>query len=132
MPNKRTKEALAQEAAMKVAEGIGEALAGVVNRLEALDAERENVYRQLLGLQKRFSEQIARFSDVVGPRVKTATRDRPGAGRPPRKTRRTADKGASPRKNAPPRPRKRGSITCGICGTSGHNARGHAKWEASQ
>ena len=131
MPNKRTKEAVAQEAATKVAEGIGEALAGVVNRLESLDAERENFYKQLLGLQKGFNKLVARFGDAMGQRVTGAATARPGGGRSRQKAR-TAEKRASTRKAATPRPRRKGSITCSICGTPGHNARGHAKWEASQ
>ena len=132
MPSKRTKEAAAQAAATKVAEGIGEALAGIVNRLESLDAERENVYKQLLGLQKRFNTQVARFGDAVGQRMTAATDAGRDAGRSPRKARRTSEKRASTRKTATPRSRKKAPIRCGICGTSGHNARGHAKWKASQ
>ena len=133
MPKKRTKEAVAQEAATKVAEGIGEALAAIVNRLESLDAERENVYKQLLDLQRRFNKQVVRVGDAIGQRVTAATTARPGAARSPKKARRTAKKRASTQeKAATTRPRKKGPIRCGICGTSGHNARGHAKWKASQ
>ena len=103
MPSKRTKEAAAQAAATKVAEGIGEALAGIVNRLESLDAERENVYKQLLGLQKRFNTQVARFGDAVGQRMTAATDAGRDAGRSPRKARRTSEKRASTRKTATPR-----------------------------
>jgi hypothetical protein len=131
VPSKRTKEAIAQETATKVAEGIGEALAGIVNRLESLEAERENVYKQLLGLQKRFNTQVTRFGEAIGQRMTGATSGH-GAGRSPRKVRRTAEIRVSTRKTATPRSRKKAPITCGICGTSGHNARGHTKWKASQ
>ena len=132
MPSKRTKEAAAQAAATKVAEGIGEALAGIVNRIESLDAERENVYTQLLGLQKRFNTQVARFGDAIGQRMTAATDAARSPGRSPKKARRTTAKRASTRKAATPRSRTKAPIKCGICGTSGHNARGHAKWKASQ
>ena len=132
MPNKRTKEAVAQEAAMKVAEGIGEALAGIVNRLESLDAERENVYKQLVGLQQRFNTQVARLSDAIGQRVTAAANARGRSGRSSQKAQRKAQKTAPARTAATPRPRKKRPVTCSVCGTSGHNARGHAKWEASQ
>ena len=132
VPSKRTKEAVAQEAATKVAEGIGEALAGIVNRLESIDAERENVYKQLLGLQKRFNTQVARFGDAIGQRMTGATDAGRGAGRSPRKARHTAEKRVSTRKAATSRSCKKAPVTCGICGTSGHNVRGHAKWKASQ
>ena len=65
MPRKRTKEAIAHETATKVAEGIGEALARIVNRLESLDAERERAYKQLLGLQERFNAQVGRFGRAL-------------------------------------------------------------------
>ena len=132
MPDKRTTEAVAQEAAMKVAEGIGEALAAIVNRLESLDAEREKVYRQLFGLQKRFNTQVARFSDAIGQRVTPAAKARGGRSGRSQKARRKAEKKTSARKAATPRPRKKSPVTCGVCGASDHNARGHAKWQASQ
>ena len=133
MPHAPKKEAAAREAATKVAEGIGEALARVVNRLESLDAERGRVYTQLLALQERINKQVSRFGDTLGRTMSTATtsrsgdaglasRTRRGAAKRRRKTTRTAATGAA---------RKR-PISCGICGTPGHNARGHAKWEASR
>jgi len=133
--SKRTNEAVAHETATKVAEGIGEALAGIVNRLESLDAERENVYKQLLGLQERFNDQVARFGEAIGQTLTTATTSRSAARRRPhRKARRAAaERGStSNRKAAAKRTSKKGRIKCGICGTPGHNARGHARWKASQ
>lgn len=126
----RRKEAAAREAATKVAEGIGEALARVVNRLESLDAERARVYKQLLGLQERINKQVAHFGDALGRTKSTGTTGRSGdesraQGEVVKRratTTRTTTKGAG---------RKR-PISCGICGTPGHNARGHAKWEASR
>ncbi len=125
MLNKRKREAAAHEAATKVAEGIGEALAGIVNRLDSLDTERDNVYRQLLSLQKRFNRQVARFGEAIGQTVTT---------RPPRKARGTATKSAkkTTRRATTSRTRQKSPPRCGVCGTVGHNARGHAKWEASQ
>ena len=76
MPRKRTKEAIARETATKVAEGIGEALASMVNRLEFLDAERERAYKQLLGLQGRFNAQVARFGRAIGRTVATKSSSR--------------------------------------------------------
>ena len=133
MAKKPTKEAFAHETAAKVAEGIGEALARIVNRLESLDAERETVYKQLLGLQKRFNKQVARFGEAIGQRITTPTNGHPGVGRRPRKKARRA--GAKRRskttRKAATRPDRKKPITCSICGTPGHNARGHSKWEAS-
>ena len=125
MSNKRTKEAAAHEAASKVAEGIGEALAGIVNRLESLDAERESVYRQLLSLQKRFNQQVARFGEAIGQKVTNRSTKGARATTPKRarKTTRTATTSRTSRKSP---------VRCGVCGTAGHNARGHAKWEASK
>ena len=137
MPRKRTKEAIAHETATKVAEGIGEALARIVNRLESLDAERERAYKQLLGLQERFNAQVARFGRamIIGRTVTTASAGRTGVrGRLSKKTRGVAAKSRSriTRKSPTKQGRRKGRIKCGICGTSGHNARGHAKWKAAQ
>lgn len=135
MPNTRKKEAAAHEAATKVAEGIGEALAGIVNRLESLDTERESVYRQLLGLQKRFNPQVARFGEAIGQTVTTRATKPVGKGRrPPKKAQGSAAKSAkkTTRRATTSRTRQKSPVRCGICGTVGHNARGHAKWEASQ
>lgn len=134
MARTRRKEAAAREAATKVAEGIGEALARVVNRLESLDAERARVYKQLLALQERINKQVARFGDTLGRTMSTATTSRSGeAGQASKKTRRGAAKRRpkTTRTSATGAARKR-PISCGICGTPGHNARGHAKWETSR
>ena len=132
---KRTKEAVAHETATKVAEGIGEALARMVNRLESLDTERERAYKQLLGLQERLNAQVARFGRAIGRTVTTASAGRGRLrGRPGKKVRGGAAKSRSnaTRKSPTAQSRKKGRIKCGICGTPGHNARGHAKWQASQ
>ena len=103
MPRTRSKKQGAHDTATRVAEGIGEALARIVNRLESLDAERDRVYKQLLALQDRVNPQTA--------------------------SRRTTKKKTRSKTR---RPRKKAQIKCGICGTPGHNARGHAKWKASR
>ena len=134
MPRKRTREAVAHETATKMAEGIGEALARMVNRLESLDSERERAYKQLLGLQERFNAQVARFGRALGRTVTTVSAGRTGAaGRQSKKTRRLAAKSRprATRKSPTKQRRKKRRIKCGICGTSGHNARGHAKWKAA-
>ena len=128
-------EAVAHETATKVAEGIGEALARAVNRLESLDADRERAYTQLLGLQERLNAQAARFGRAIGRTVTMASAGRAGVrGRLRKKTRGIAAKSRSrmTRKSPTKQGRRKGRIKCGICGTPGHNARGHAKWTASQ
>ncbi len=135
MPRKRSKEAVAHETATKVAEGIGEALARVVNRLESLDVERASVYKQLLGLQERLNAQVARFGAAIGRTVTAASAGRTGVrGRLSKKTRAIAAKSRLriARKAPTKQGRKNRRIKCGVCGTLGHNARGHAKWKASQ
>ena len=122
MPKKRTQQKAAHDTAIRVAESIGEALGRIVNRLESLDADRERAYEQLVALQKRLNEQVARFGRALG-------RTPPGA-QSAKKSRRTAAKSRSGRKSSPAR--KKARVTCSICGTAGHNARGHAKWQASQ
>ena len=135
MPRKRTKEAIAHETATKVAQGIGEALARIVNRLESLDAEREGAYKQLLWLQGRFNAQVGRFGRALGRTMTTVSAGRAGVrGRHRKKTRGVSAKSRSriTRKSPTKQGRRKRRIKCGICGTSGHNARGHAKWKASQ
>ena len=133
MPEKRTREAVVHDTATKVAEGIGEALARAVNRLESLDVDRERAYQQLLELQERLNAQVARFGRVIG-RTVTVTSSAPEGvrsrlGQQPRGAAADARRGRrSPAKQG----RKKGRITCGVCGTPGHNARGHARWKASQ
>ncbi len=128
MARKRKRTAGSGQTATRVAEGIGEALAKVVNRLESLDAEREKAYAQLVELQRRVNTQVSRFGRVIGQRVATAAKTefggrlkkRSSKATRTRRTRRTTSKRAA------------GTIKCGICGTAGHNARGHKKWEASK
>ena len=126
MPRKRASEAVTDDAATRMAEGIGQALARVVNRLESLDAEREKAYRQLLKLQDRLNKEVARVGHAIGQRVGRVgggrTRGRPAAKPHSKQTKTVVTK----------RGRTEKRITCGICGTPGHNARGHAKWEASR
>ena len=62
----------ARETATKVAEGIGEALARMVNRFESLDTDRERAYKQILGLQKRFNDQVARLGRAIERTVTTS------------------------------------------------------------
>ena len=134
VPRKRTEEAVAHETATKMAEGIGEALARVVNRLESLDSERERAYKQLLGLQEHFNAQVARFGRALGRTVTTVSAGRPRVrGQHSKKPRGLAAKSRSraPRKSPTKQSGKKRRIKCGVCGTSGHNARGHAKWKAA-
>lgn len=119
MAKNRTKNGA--ETAAKVAEGIGTALGRMVNRLEALDAEREKVYTQLLALQERLNVQVARAGKAVGDKVPTAAGVR-------RTLQSRRGKQTTPKK--PPRTKAR--IRCGVCGTVGHNARGHARWQAAK
>ena len=116
MPRKRTKEEVAHETATRVAEGIGQALGRIVNRLGSLDAEREHAYEQLLAIQERLSAQVARFGRAIGRTEKT---------------RETSATGRSVETKGTQR-QKKVRIKCGICGTPGHNARGHARWNASK
>lgn len=147
MPKKpRARGASTGDTATKVAENIGEALAHVVNRLESLDAERDKAYAQLLALQERLNAQVARFGHTVGSRVTAASADgRRIASRLKRKAKRAvvkrrikkrgpkrAAKKASKKTAPATRARKKSRVTCSICGTSGHNARGHAKWQAAR
>ena len=104
-----------------MAEGIGEALAHLVNRLEALDTEREKAYDQLVALQERLNLQVVSFSKAFGKRLAdTATAGRRAGGR--RAKQKSSKKGA----------RQKGRVKCSVCGTLGHNARGHAKWKKAQ
>ncbi len=117
MAKNRTKNRA--EAAGKVAESIGAALGRMVNRLEALDAEREKVYTQLLALQERLNVQVARAGKALGDKVPTTAGIR-------RTMRSRRGKKTTPKKRAKAR------IRCGVCGTVGHNARGHARWQAAK
>ena len=131
MPSKRAKGTVAPEAAMRVAEGIGEAIGQIVNHLESLDAERAKAYAQLLALQERLNAHVIRFGQAIERVATTAASGRPTAGKRPRgNTRQPRARNASPAKT-PPR-RKKARIKCGVCGTPGHNARGHAKWESAR
>ena len=65
MARKRRKKVEAQQTAARVAEGIGEALASVVNRLESLEAEREKAYAQLVELQRRVNAQVFQFGRAI-------------------------------------------------------------------
>ena len=127
MPRTRT---TTDDKTTKVAEGIGRALAKVVNRLESLDAEREKAYAQLLTLQARLNTQVTRLGRTIGQKARTvATRQPPG--RPVASRRRRAAKpGAKPGTSTRGGTKK--TITCSVCGTPGHNARGHARWQASK
>ena len=116
MPRKRRNGSVAQETATKVAEGIGEALARLVNRIESLDTERARAYSQLLVLQKRLNTKVARFGRAIGQKVTASAARSRG---PAQKTATQSD-------------RRKRQVTCGTCGTRGHNARGHAKWKAAQ
>jgi hypothetical protein len=132
MPKKRAREQLSNDAATRMAERIGQALARVVNQLESLDAEREKAYRQLVELQDRLNRQVARVGRAIGPTVRTVGGSRT-RGRSATKRRRAAKPHSKPTKTAATkRGRTKKRITCGVCGTSGHNARGHAKWQASR
>ncbi len=146
MPRTRT---TTEDKTTKVAEGIGRALAKVVNRLESLDTERDKAYAQLLTLQARLNTQVARLGRTIGQKARAvAKRQAPGRpvakrqtpGRPVGRGRTTArpatrrPRAATSRSKpaAPKRGRTKKTITCGICGTRGHNARGHAKWQAAK
>lgn len=109
------------EAAGKVAESIGTALGRMVNRLEALDAEREKVYAELLALQERLNVQVARAGKALGDKL-------PTTGGVRRTLRSRRGKKTTPKKRVGTKAR----IRCGVCGTVGHNARGHARWQAAQ
>ena len=133
MPRNRTNETEARDAATKIAEKIGEALAHIVNRLESVDVDRERAYKQLLELQSRFNTQVSHLGDVIGERVNKATRRRTRPQSPRGKSAggsRTSRRKGSKSAGTPGRARNR--VKCGICGTPGHNARGHAKWQASR
>ena len=119
MAKNRTKNRA--ETAGKVAESIGAALGRLVNRIEALDAEREKVYAQLLALQERLNVQVARAGKALGDKVPTAAGVR-------RTLRSRRGKKTTPKKPA----RTKARIRCGVCGTVGHNARGHARWQAAK
>ncbi len=129
MPRKRTKEEVAHETATQVAEGIGEALGRIVNRLESLDAEREHAYEWLLAIQERLNAQVARFGRGIGRTTRGASPARTSVPRQPsKKTREISAKSRSVETKAKQH-RKKVRIKCGICGTPGHNARGHARWK---
>ena len=134
MSKKRTTKTAARETATKVAEGIGEALARMVNRFESLDTDRERAYKQILGLQKRFNDQVARLGRAIERTVTTSQAGASPSDRLGKQTRGAARKSRARTSRKPPTTRggKKSRISCGICGTPGHNARGHAKWEASQ
>ena len=137
MPRTRT---TTEDTTTKVAEGIGRALAKVVNRLESLDAEREKAYAQLLTLQARLNTQVTRLGRTIGQKARTvAKRQAPGRPVPKRqppgrpvatRRRRAAKPGAKPGTSTRGGTKK--TITCSVCGTPGHNARGHARWQASK
>ncbi len=131
MARKRTQKVEARQTAARVAEGIGEALARVVNRLESLDAEREKTYAQLVELQRRVNAQVSQFGRAIGQRVTTATAKSDLGGRLKKRKKPKATSARRPRRTTAKR-KTAGTIKCGVCGTAGHNARGHAKWEASK
>lgn len=116
MSKTRSNPPAAAEAAARVAEGIGEALARIVNRIESLDAERAG--EQLVAWLRRVNEHIGRLERVIG-----------GA---PETTARTATSNQAGARMRPVGTQQKAPIKCGVCGTPGHNARGHAKWQASQ
>ncbi len=136
MPRTRT---TTEDKTTKVAEGIGRALAKVVNRLESLDTERDKAYAQLLTLQARLNTQVARLGRTIGQKARAVAK-RQAPGRPvgrgtttARPATRHPGRATSRSKPAvPKRGRTKKTVTCGICGTGGHNARGHAKWQASK
>ena len=132
MPRKRASQPVTDDAATRMAEGIGQALASVVNRLESLDTDREKAYRQLLKLQDRLNREVARLGRAIG---QTVSRVGTGhtRGRPVTKRRRATKSDSKPTKVVATKQRRnKKRITCGICGTPGHNARGHARWQASR
>lgn len=126
MPRTRT---TTEDKTTKVAEGIGRALAKVVNRLESLDTEREKAYAQLLTLQARLNAQVTRLGRTIGQKARTV-----GKGRLPERpaTRRPRAPASRATPAAPKRTRTKKTVTCSVCGTRGHNARGHAKWQAAK
>ena len=132
MARKRTQKVEARQTAARVAAGIGEALARVVNRLESLDAEREKAYAQLVELQRRVNAQVSQFGRAIGQRVTTATAKSDLGGRLKKRKKPIATSARRPRRTTAKRKISAGTIKCGVCGTAGHNARGHAKWEASK
>jgi hypothetical protein len=131
MPRTRT---TTEDKTTKVAEGIGRALAKLVNRLGSLDAEREKAYTQLLALQARLNTQVTRLGRTIGQKARTVAK-RQAPGRPAGKGRLPGPP-ATRRPRATPaaatRTRTKKTVTCSVCGTRGHNARGHAKWQASK
>ena len=134
---KQTRGTSVDGTAAKVAEGIGEALGRIVNRLESLDADRDRAFEQLLVLQERLNEQVLRFGRAVGKTMTAAAQGRSEvhrpSGRPPRpaSTQRSV-KGESTQRTKQAKKGAPSRIKCGVCGTPGHNARGHARWEASR
>ena len=131
---KKRKRATGQDQATKSAERIGESLARMVNRLEGLDRDRERAYQQLLALQRRMNERVAWLGRAIRKKTGAASasdiRFDEVAPKP-------SDTVAKPRVRravtSPETSRKKDSARrCGVCGTPGHNARGHASWQASQ
>ncbi len=121
MAKNRNRAGDSAETAVKIAEGIGDALGRIVNRLESLDAEREKVYGQLLALQERLNVQVDRAGKALGGTVTTPAAPRRGLrSRLGKKT------------TAKTKVRRKARVRCGVCGTLGHNARGHARWQAAK
>ena len=121
MAKNRNRAGDSAETAVKIAEGIGDALGRIVNRLESLDAEREKVYGQLLALQERLNVQVDRAGKALGGTVPTPAAPRRGL-------RSRLGKKAT----AKTKVRRKARVRCGVCGTLGHNARGHARWQAAK
>ncbi len=85
MPSKRAKGTVAHETATRVAEGMGEALGQIVNRLESLDSDRERAYAQLLALQEHLNAQVIRFGRAIERVATTAASGRQDADQRPRR-----------------------------------------------
>lgn len=107
-------------------------------RLKSLTSEREGIVKQLLEIRNRAGRLLAQAGHPVDegvPQGRRRGRPRKTAaavaaptkrrGRPPK----TAEAGAGGKQRGRPAGSK---VKCKICGTIGHNARGHAKWEAAQ
>ena len=104
------------DAVTRIAEGIGEVLGRVVNRLEKMD-KIDKVDR--LGAAQAGADGTRHR---VGSQAK-----RPGA---PTASRQTAVR--APRSQSGSQKATKRTVTCSVCGALGHNARGHARWHASQ
>ncbi len=152
MAAKRTSGTGAADRVTRIAEGIGEALAGLVNRLEKIEKidtlgdARARAYAQLLELQRRVNEQVTRFGRSLRPSGGTASAggarrrqgtvpraNRPGAPTTARPTAARAPRSRSgPKKSKKSETSKKREVTCSVCGALGHNARGHARWQAAR